>query len=201
MKTNNIGGESVGEQVREKASAVTEEVKEQAQRLVEQARLRARQMIDQQKNRVADEISSVAHALKEGGRKLHEEQERNIAPFADSAAEQAEDVAAYVRSADLGTIYHDIEGLARRNPGLFVGGMVLTGFMLARFLKSSARSDGGGSWEQSGSYPESDTAAAGISESGQLWRSETGGTPGSTGGTSGMPGGSGDLPGGESQTP
>jgi len=47
-------------------------------------------------------------------------------------------VSRYLRDKDLPALVRDTEGFARRHPDLFLGGSLVAGVLLARFLKSSA---------------------------------------------------------------
>jgi len=53
-------------------------------------------------------------------------------------ADRIEDIAAHLRTADLGDLADQATGIARRHPALFVGGAALAGFAAARFLKARA---------------------------------------------------------------
>ena len=52
----------------------------------------------------------------------------------------------YLREGEPGTMMHDIEDMARRSPGAFIGTAFVTGLLVARFLRASEThggSDGG----------------------------------------------------------
>jgi hypothetical protein len=128
------------ENVRRKASEVKEEVKERASRVASDVKQQAASMAEQRKGRLADQVHGVAEALRATGQKLHEDQNEQIAPLADAAAERIDGIANYVREHDLASLYNDVNRFARRHPELIVGGALLLGFALARFLKASGES-------------------------------------------------------------
>jgi len=63
--------------------------------------------------------------------------------FPDEALQEARKAASHFKEKDLGDLVHDAEGFARRHPDLFLGGSLIAGVLVARFLKSSAERRGG----------------------------------------------------------
>jgi len=106
------------------------------------------------------DMALLAEALREAGRKLNEgEQGGDFGRYADRAAGQVERLSTYLRDNDLRGFVRDTENFARRRPEVFLGGALLAGLALARFLKASSPNrsyDGyeGGNWT---SYPQSST--------------------------------------------
>jgi hypothetical protein len=62
------------------------------------------------------------------------------AKYGDSLAKQVEQVSTYLEQKDLRDVLKDVEGFARRNPAVFIGGAFALGILAARFLKSSGDS-------------------------------------------------------------
>ena len=58
--------------------------------------------------------------------------------YTDQAADGVDRMARSLRDQDLETTLHQAEDFARWQPAVFMGGAVALGFMLSRFLKSSA---------------------------------------------------------------
>lgn len=137
-------GGSIRNAVKEKAAAVKDEAKARAGEMVDRAKQRATEAVNDQKGRVAAQIGGVASALREGTRKLRESDAAAVAPWADEAADRIESVGNYIRDKNAGDMAQDVQGFARRHPEVFIGGAVLLGFAVARFLKSSARGTGEG---------------------------------------------------------
>ncbi len=125
------------EQARATAGRVGQKVKQKTRQAAEEVRDQATAAAEQQKHRVAEELDTVAGALREAGRKLHEGQEERLAPYTDRAAEYLEGLAGYFRDQSLQDLIEDSADMARRHPGLFLGGAVVLGFALARFIKAS----------------------------------------------------------------
>lgn len=120
------------------SNPLKDKVREKANQVASQVQQRVGEMVDERRSYLADEVGTVAHAVREGGRKLHEEHEDRIAPYVDRAAEQIEHLAGYLRQATPKQMVRDVALFARQRPELFIGGAVFLGFALARFLKSSA---------------------------------------------------------------
>ena len=154
------GDQSVAQQAKDQAKNLAHEAKDQTVKVAEQARDHVQQLVGQQKDQAADRLGSLAGALREAGRKLSEgEQGGDFGRYADRAAEQVDRLSTYLRDNDLRGFVRDTENFARRRPEVFLGGALLAGLALARFLKASSPSrsfDGyeGGNWT---GYPQSAT--------------------------------------------
>lgn len=97
----------------------------------------ARTRAENAKAGVADEISSVSHALRRASEELRDgsPQERTFGYVAGNLA----DFADTVRGKDLGELVDDMSEFARRNPIAFLGGAALLGFAGVRMAKASRR--------------------------------------------------------------
>lgn len=110
----------------------------EGERLAERAKEKARSAAQDQKSMVADELVGFADAVRAGAAKLEERDRAGIARYVERAADNLTSISDAVRRKELGSLLRDVEGFARRQPGVFLGGAVAGGFLLARFLKSSA---------------------------------------------------------------
>ncbi|MSU88879.1 hypothetical protein GE300_04480 [Rhodobacteraceae bacterium 2CG4] len=101
------------------------------------------------KNRTADEVSSVATALRRASDELRQgsPQERTFGQIAESLAELSDGI----RDKDLRDLVHDASAIARRNPLAFLGGAALLGFAATRFAKAGQRGQAFGSGTGQGS--------------------------------------------------
>jgi DNA repair exonuclease SbcCD ATPase subunit len=125
-------------QVRKQAKTVASGAREQARDLAHQARGHVEELVEQKKDLAADRLGSLAEALREAGETMDAEQPvAAVAPYTDLAARQVERLSRYVRENDLSRFVRDTETFARRRPELFLGGSLIAGLMLARFLKAS----------------------------------------------------------------
>jgi hypothetical protein len=124
--TSGSGGGMTGEAKRAAGNAIT------------QAKERAATMAQEQKQSAAERIGRYGSALRDSAHSL-EGEDPNVAYFANRAAERIESLADYVRSTDLAGLRCDAEDIARRHPGLFLGGMFLAGLVVGGLVKTSAK--------------------------------------------------------------
>ena len=119
---------------------VKEQVKEQAGEARERVQAEAERSFERGKGRVAERVSSVAHAFRKTGEQLREEEQEDLAGYTDRIAEQVERVSSYLEGKGLRDVLDDVSAFAQRQPGLFVGGALVAGLVAARFLRSSGHS-------------------------------------------------------------
>lgn len=126
------------------ATSSVNQAKQQAGRAAEEAQRKTGQLAQQvkpqaesQKDRAADQLHTVAEAVRAAGQHLHQQDRGGMAKYADQGAERLDRVSGQLRDRDVNQLLHDVERMARRKPELFLGGAVLLGFLGARFLKSS----------------------------------------------------------------
>jgi hypothetical protein len=150
--------QDLAEGAKEQAKNLASDAKDQAKDMANQARDHVQQLVGQQKDQAAERLGSLAEALREAGRKLNEgEKAGDFGQYADRAAQQVERFSGYLRENDLRGFVRDTENFARRRPEVFLGGTLIAGLMLARFLKASSPSQGsrsgydGGAWT---GYPQ-----------------------------------------------
>ena len=118
-------------------------VKETAGKAVGQAKEKATNILDEQKSKAASSLSGVADGIRKVGENLREGEKQNViadtaARYGDDLAAKIEDFSGYLDQATFKDLTRDIEGFARRQPAIFVGGAFLLGVLAARFLKTSA---------------------------------------------------------------
>jgi hypothetical protein len=134
-------------QVKEKAAqmtkAISKTVKEEAERL-----------FDEQKGKAASKVTRYGKVIHQAAHALKAVKADGLAEYVDSAAEKVEGVTDYLEERNLAQVLLDAGEVARRHPGMTIGGMFVAGFALARFLKASdSREDAG---ENSGDEDEGD---------------------------------------------
>lgn len=118
------------------ARDTAEDAREAGSAFIDSARDRASDYLERRKDSAVQSIDDVAHTLRDSGENF--EDRPNIRLFVDSAADGLEHLAEEIRDRSFVEIYADVEEFARRRPTLFAGAAGVAGFMLARFLKSSA---------------------------------------------------------------
>lgn len=119
---------------------IYKQAKETAGQAFEKVSEKATTQIGEQKDTLARGLSSVADNIRQMGENLRGEEEIPVAAitakYGDSLAKQVEQVSNYLETKDVREMLKDVEGFARRNPAVFLGGAFALGLLLARFLKS-----------------------------------------------------------------
>lgn len=109
---------------------------EQGRTMFDGARRQAASYADDRKNEAAESVSGLAASLRETGQSFGERP--NLRSFVDGAADGLEQLADGLRERSFTELYGEAEAYARRSP-LVVGAVAAAaGFLLARFIKSSA---------------------------------------------------------------
>lgn len=148
-------GEHLGERAREKA----DEFKQQAEQQAHGMRDRALSAVDHQKDAAVHRIEGVAHALRSASDDLRGRGQPMVAEYSRHLAEGLESMAGSLSQRNIDDLVGGVEDFARQRPVAFIGGAMVAGFALARFMKSSSarrsyagRDEGGtaGSWPAQG---------------------------------------------------
>jgi hypothetical protein len=126
--------ENLGERVTETAG----ELKRQAEGATRDIRDRAFSAADEGKNAAAKRMESVAHAFRVASNDLRDQGQPMVAEYSGHIAEGLESMAQSLGRRNVDELVEGIEDLARQRPVAFMGGAVMAGFALARFMKSSA---------------------------------------------------------------
>ena len=109
---------------------------ESAGHLAERATNIGIQQADRGREQAASGIEQVADSIRRVSTDMQGQQPA-IADAAQTAAEQAERVAQYLRETDVREIVSTVEDMARRQPLVFLGGAFVAGFVAARFIKAA----------------------------------------------------------------
>jgi hypothetical protein len=177
-------GEHLTDRAREKAG----ELKRQAEEAAHGMRDRARSIADQQKHAAAGRVEGIAHALRRASDDLREQGQPMIAEYSRYAAEGLESMAQSLDRRDVDDFVEGVESFARQRPLAFLGGTMVAGFALARFMKSSSarryRRTAERDMETAGTATGARAGTRGTTASG-TWHS---GTPERDAGTIGTPG-------------
>ena len=101
-------------------------------------RQRARSAVDQQKEVAIGGIEGVAHALRSASDDLRERGQPLAAEYSRQVADGLESLANWVSRRNVDDVTGGLEDFARQRPVAFIGGAMVAGFALARFMKSSS---------------------------------------------------------------
>ena len=129
------------EKAKDAATHAAGQARVQAGRIVAQLKEQGASVIDQQKSRAAGLIGDCVAATRRASQKLHDENDHNLADYADMLADRLDSARDYLREQDASRIVNDAADVARRKPEWVLGGAFVLGLVAARFLKSS-RPDG-----------------------------------------------------------
>lgn len=136
------------EEIKQQATHAADEAQQAAQEAGEEMRAWAAQAADQtreqvtatadrQKDWVGEEVQHVGNAIRSAANHLHETEDDRVADYVEMAADQLDCTANYLRKRDVGGLVDDLGGFARRRPDVFLGGMLVAGLGISRFLKAS----------------------------------------------------------------
>jgi hypothetical protein len=167
----------VTSQVKETVGQVSEQAQQAAGQVVGQARQEVSSRLAVQKDRAAEGLTSVAHALRQTGQQLRAQDQQAVTGYIETAASQVERVSNYLRQNDLGGLIDDVERFARRQPALFLGGTFVLGLLGARFLKSSRPSTGYGRYPGSTALAQRQPMYQGAGSTGYPYTGSSYGTP------------------------
>ena len=117
---------------------VAQQTKEQARELADQAQTQAKSAVASRKNQAVNELGSVAQAFRQSSNQLRQQDQDALAQYTDQVAHQLDRVTGYLDDRGVDDLLEDVEGFARRQPEVFIGGAFALGLAAARFFKSSA---------------------------------------------------------------
>jgi len=139
---NDLAGDGQGrpssrQKIKAHLSGFAESAKQQAASAVAPIRDNARSLAEEQKQRGATRIDSLAEAIHNAAEELSDE----IPPAAEyvhAAADQLQRASRMLRENTVEDLLQKALDLAEERPLVFTGGAVALGFLLTRFLRSSA---------------------------------------------------------------
>jgi hypothetical protein len=155
------GGTSAGDAAREVAQEAGSTAKELGRDAMDQARStagyvreQARTSVEQGKNQVAQQIGGLAKAFHRGSEELRHDEMGRLAEQSEWVAGRVEELQRYLQEHSATELLDDLRGVARSQPGWFLGGMFAAGLVTARFLHSSdSRSGQRSQYVERGSGP------------------------------------------------
>lgn len=128
----------LSEELDSAATEASESMQEAAGELTQTFRQQITSQVTAQQERAVDTLETVALLLQQAGEHARKEEKASIAQLTDQAAEQVERLSTTIRDRQPDQLINEARQLAQKQPGLFVGGALLAGFLGARFLRSSA---------------------------------------------------------------
>lgn len=98
-------------------------------------------LLENQKNAAATQVRAVADALRQTEDKLRDNGQNSVAAYVGHVADRINYWSGQLRERHIHELGQDIQNLASRQPGLFLAGALITGFVAIRFLKSTQTTD------------------------------------------------------------
>lgn len=144
---------STTNKVEQKAGQAVDQVQQQAEQLTGKAKQQATSQAETRKNQVAQELTAIADAVRQAGTQLRQQEHDTVANYSDMAAQRVDELAQTLQERDVNQLLAEAGQLARKRPGLVVGGAFAVGLLGARFLKSSSMPDSGAGGQPEPGYP------------------------------------------------
>ena len=116
------------------AKDVARDAKDRASSLASDAKETATSAAETQKDNLAGQLDSFADAVHRSGEQFEGEQDW-VAKLVKRGSDELGALADTLRANDLQSLVGNLDGLARRQPALFLGASVIAGFALARIGK------------------------------------------------------------------
>ena len=164
-------GASGGSSVRDEAARLKDEaarqgaaaydsLKQGARSLGDEARERAAHYAAEQKEAVSSHLEDFAHAIRRASDDLSQRDQTMAAQFVRQAAGGLESLSRSVSGASFEDMIDSVRQFGRNNPAAFIGGAVLAGLALGRFVRASGRRDYdygyGADYGSGGDWPDED---------------------------------------------
>lgn len=116
------------------------QAKESAGQALTQARDEIKNRLGQSKDRAADGLNGLTQSVHAVSDTLRQNNLTPVAEVTDTLAGQVDRISGYLKNSDVDTLTRDAEAFARENPAIVIGGALLIGIAIGRFLRSSGRS-------------------------------------------------------------
>lgn len=153
------------QRIKSTARETADHVKQAASSTVARAKEEAGKIASDKRRVAAERIGGYSSAIHDSAKSL-EEKDPNIAWFTHRAADRLQSVADYMRERDLRGLRSDAEGIARRHPAAFFGGLFVAGLLVGNLLKASAGGSGGSEGGQNRGRKDLPTGSEASGEAG-----------------------------------
>jgi ElaB/YqjD/DUF883 family membrane-anchored ribosome-binding protein len=114
-------------------------VKAEVSRLKTETAGKARSAAEEGKTKAAETLASVSQATRDAAAKLKGGEAAAIADYVERAADSIDDFADRMRMRSVDDLIDDAREIVRRSPVVVIAVAAAAGFLLSRFLRSSAR--------------------------------------------------------------
>ena len=135
--TSAMGRDVVPSRAGNGAPGQTGQLQEAASGLLNQAARTADAQASTTMTRVGETLTQVAQAINDAAGGMRDAQPQ-IAGFVETAATKVDETATYLREHDASEVLDAVQQTARRQPALVVGGGLILGLLVGRFLRTGA---------------------------------------------------------------
>ena len=142
----------VKEKGEELLAGTQEQLSTTAHEVGEKVSFQVREQLDQRSTQAGEQVQAMVQALHSGVEQLRGEGKDGPAKLMSQVAERADDLGAYLQSANADRMLMDLERFARRRPWMTAGVGAFAGFVASRFVKASADRRYASSPSNSGDY-------------------------------------------------
>ncbi len=136
-KGQDVRSEGIKETIQEKAGSMVKQGQAEVKAYADEAQRKTKSALGDGKEKAVGELGNLAQAFRQTGAQLRQRDQNVVAQYTEKAAQQLERVSGYLSNRDVDQLIEEGEGLARRNPELFIGVTFGLGLIAARFIKSS----------------------------------------------------------------
>jgi hypothetical protein len=130
-------------QLRAAFDQATAAAQETGQNVASRAKEHARSYFNDKRDVVTNTMNHVVDATRQVANTLRDRDDSKVADYTESLANQVEELVHYVEGLEPAKVIRELEGVARRQPLLFYGGLFVAGVAISRFLTASERSHHG----------------------------------------------------------
>jgi hypothetical protein len=135
-----------------KVGQVAEQAQQKAKEITSQAQEQAKSAAETRKEQAVEGLEGIAQAFRRTGESLRISEQGTVADYSEQVASQIERLSSFLGERDVDQLLGDAETYARRHPELFLGGALVLGLLVGRFIKSSGERRG---VTRAGYYPPS----------------------------------------------
>ncbi|SDN67341.1 hypothetical protein [Vreelandella arcis] len=122
----------------EKQDGLKQQGRETAHEVGEAAQHQAESYFSQQRDYAADQSHKLTGALQKMADEFDNQQQPYLSKPARKLADSTERFSKKLRDKDLRSVCEEAQNFSRREPALFIGGVIAAGFLVSRFLRSSS---------------------------------------------------------------
>lgn len=119
-----------------KTGNLAQEVKADVKSSAEKIKTKAERETATQRDHAAEELETFKHATDAAAEALAKDDHEGLSHYVHEMSSTIGELAENLRHKSVDELVHDVEGLARKNPALFITGSIALGLGISRFAKA-----------------------------------------------------------------